>query len=126
MGKMRKTNFEIDAMVYAMRPLLERKGLVGMVAARNTRVMCDTIQEYASTKAELIRKHGSESVSEDGTPTGEIHIEEGGDAFREFMAELEPYASMSHEIDVMTVPVRDVMSDLTGSEMLALEWMLED
>lgn len=116
---MRKTNIELDQILYEMRPLLDRKGLIGMAAARNTRVITDAIQEYASVKVDLIRKYGDE----DGE--GGIGIDPESDAFAEFMAEIEPYAQMSHDIDVMKVPTEKVMDDMTGAEMLALDWMLE-
>ena len=102
-----------------MRPLLDRKGLIGMAAARNTRVITDAIQEYASVKVDLIRKYGQD----DGD--GGIGIDPSSDAFAEFMAEIEPYAQMSHDIDMMKVPTEKVMDDMTGAEMLALDWMLE-
>lgn len=116
---MRKTNIELDQMLYEMRPLLDRKGLIGMAAARNTRVIAEAIQEYASVKVDLIRKYGDD----DGD--GGVGVAPGSAGFDDFMAELDPYAQMSHEVDLMRVPVERVMDDMTGAEMLALDWMLE-
>lgn len=116
---MKATSLELDQMLYTMGPLLERKGLIGMVAARNTRVIRDAIQEYTAIKMELIQKYGKD----DGK--GGISIDPTFESFEEFQKELEPYANATHSIEIMTVPLRDVMNDLTGNEMLALSWMLE-
>lgn len=116
---MRKTNIEFDKMAYAMAPLLERKGVIGMVAARNTRCIAEEIQEYSKVKDELIRKYGTSN--EDGS----ISLEPGTDACLEFEKEISPYADIKHEIDIMKVSASKVMNEMTGAEMLSVEWMID-
>lgn len=116
---MKASSIELDQMLYTMEPLLDRKGLVGMVAAKNTRIIRDAIMEYTAIKMELIRKYGKD----DGK--GGISIDPTFESFEEFREELEPYAQATHSIEIMTVPLDHVMDDLTGNEMLALSWMLD-
>lgn len=116
---MKASSIELDQMLYTMGPLLERKGLIGMVAAKNTRMIRDAIQEYTAIKMELITKYGKEDEN------GNISIDPTFAEFTDFQKELEPYAKATHSIEIMTVPLCDVMNDLTGNEMLALSWMLE-
>lgn len=116
---MKKTNFELDRMLQRVSPLLERKGVVGMTAARNTRVISEAIKEYSMVKADLIKKFGQET--EEGFSIGP-----GLPKFDEFIESLTPYGEVSQEIDVMTMPIEKAMDELTGTEMLMLDWMFDD
>lgn len=117
---MKKNNIEFDQILYTLEPLLERKGLIGMVAAQNTRVIREAIQEFVTVKNQLIEKYGEKADD------GSISIQPSSERFDDFVKELEPYANISHEVEVTKVPMREVMNDLTGSEMLALDWMFEE
>lgn len=123
---MKKSNLEIENMLIDLRPLLERKGVTGMVAARNTRILSDLVQEYAMKKQELIVKYGTPSLDTNGNETDEVSVVPGTEGFDKLLEELTPFAELEHEFNVMTVPIEKVMDDLTGAEMLALEWMLEE
>lgn len=117
---MKKSNIELDQMLSALEPLLDRKGVLGMVVANNVRTIRDTIQEFTAKKEELIRKYGTDNGS------GTIYLDPGSPNLHQFLDELEPYSAVMHDVKFVTVPVRDVMNDLSGREILTLDFMLED
>ena len=46
--------------------------------------------------------------------------------FKEFCDELAPFNEMEHEVELMTAKYDDAIGTLSGEEILAIDWMLED
>ena len=44
----------------------------------------------------------------------------------EFCDELAPFNEMTHEVELMTAKYSEAEGNLTGEEILAIDWMLED
>lgn len=46
--------------------------------------------------------------------------------FKQFCDELAPFNEMEHEVELMTAKYDEVAGNLSGEEILAIDWMLED
>ena len=72
----------------------------------------------------LIEKYGEPSKTESGAPTFVIKMD--SPEFKAFCDELAPFNEMSHEVELMTAKYEDAIGNLSGEEILAIDWMLED
>ena len=120
------TNFKMEKMLKDLEPILKYRGKVGYVAARNTRVLRDTLIEYFRFRDDLVRKYGVVELDGEGQETGRISIVPTSPNFADFTEELNKIGEIEHEIDLMMLKYNDVIDVLSGEEMLNLEWMLED
>lgn len=120
------TNAEMDNMIRHLRPLLAHKGKVGYAAARNTRMLNNAIVEYIERRNALIRKYGDSVKDENGKVQPPTGISVNSPNFDKFYEELEPFAIIEHEVDIMKIKYDEAMDVLTGEEMLNVEWMLEE
>jgi len=50
----------------------------------------------------------------------------GTPEFKSFCDAIEPFSTIEHEVDLMTAKYEDAIGVLTGEEILAVDWMLED
>lgn len=118
-------NEEMVRMLKQLEPLLSHKDMFGYVAARNTRIISNCLTEYNQTKSDLIDRFGTKEVDEEtGLTTTSIKI--GTPAFKSFCEAMEPFNSIEHEVEIMTMKYEDTINCLTGEEILGVEWMLED
>ena len=46
--------------------------------------------------------------------------------FQQFCDELAPFNEMEHEVELMMAKYDDAVGNLSGEEILAIDWMLED
>lgn len=118
-------NINMEQMLTQLRPVLKCRDKIGYVAARNTRVLKDALTEYLAFKEKLIRTYGEEETSS-GVGTGRIYINPDSPNFQAFTEEFEKIADIEHEVELMTLTYDDVIGILSGEEILALDWMLED
>lgn len=96
---------------------LEETGLLGYAIAKNRRKLLEELKEYDAKRSEIVSKYG---ISR-GDGTFAI-----GDMAK-FREELEPYATLESDVDVMTVPVEVFTSGgLTSQQMFALDWMVKE
>lgn len=123
---MKYTNAEMDQMLTALEPMLERRDVIGYAAARNSRILRTELTEYLDVRDELVKKYGENDVDEDGNPTGQISIEFDSPNFGKFMDEFERYSSISHEPDIYKLKYDEAIGKLSGSELLSIDWMFED
>lgn len=123
---MKKTlkNFKMIEMLNQLQPILSHRDVIGYVAARNYRILSESLTEYMSIRRGLIEKFGEESTDENGLPTVQIKI--GSPSFESFCKEMEPFDEMEHEVDLMIAKYSDAIGCLTGEEILGIDWMLED
>lgn len=124
---MKFTNIEMDQKITDLEPFLERTDVIGYSAARNTRMLLNQAVEYREFKDILIDKYGEPEVDENGNPTGRKFLRVGTEAFEKFKEEINQIASMEYEVDgLITLKYSDVNGILSGTEILTIDWMLED
>ncbi len=116
----------MDEMCDALKRHLGRTDILGYAAARNTRALANELVEYVGMRDELIKELGEELVGEDGEPTGQFGISPASARFGEFAERLAPISAIEHEPKLFTVPATEVIGKLSGTEILEIDWMLED
>ncbi|NBH81147.1 hypothetical protein D3Z52_24180 [Clostridiaceae bacterium] len=123
---MKKTlsNARMAEMLHQLRPLLSRRDKLGYAAARNYRILSDSLTEYEVFRRELIEKYGESGADENGAPTFSIQI--GSPNFKLFCDELAPISKTEHGVELMTAKYSDAVGNLSGEEILGVDWMLED
>lgn len=126
MKKFLKKNSELVAMIHQLEPVLSQRNRIGYAAARNFRILSDTLTEYNRFKMELIEKHGEPDRAEDGSELPTVSIKVGSPNFKSFCDEMAPYNNMEHEVELMTVKFEDIIDVLSGEEILGIDWMLEE
>ena len=109
-----------------MRPLLQRRDKLGYIAARDTRIINDTLAEYFSFKNSLIRKYGEEDKDADGKSRGTISLRPDSPGFQSFAEEFEDIRTVEQDVELLTMKYEDVIGVLSGEEMLILDPILED
>lgn len=120
------TNADMDAKILFLQQFLDRRDCIGYAAARNTRLLSTTATEYINRKEELILKYGSEEFDKNGNKTGRKMLSTNDLNFKKYAVEIDLYANIEHEVDVFKIKYSDVVGILSGSEILELDWMLED
>lgn len=120
------TNAQMEQMLIALEPLLERRDIVGYASARNTRVLRAEALEYLKRRDELIAQYGEPELGDDGLPTGRTQLRIGSDEHKAFCREIEMYANIKHRPNLFKIAYADAIGKMTGNEILACEWMLVD
>jgi hypothetical protein len=113
-------------MLRQLKPILSRRDKIGYVAARNCRILTDALTEHEAFKNSLIEKYGEQDKDENGNGLPTISVKMGSPRFHEFCKELEPFNNMEHEIDLMIAKYEDAIGNLSGEEILAVDWMFEE
>lgn len=119
------SNAEMDVMLNALEPLLERRDLIGYAAARNTRILQSELTEYYQRRDELVRTYGEPNTDENGNPDGTYSIRSDSENWPKFEKGLEQFAAIEHDPQLMTVPGEEAIGQLSGQEVLSIDWMLE-
>ena len=99
--------------------------MLGYLAAYNTRVFTNALQEYSSFEREAIMKYGVNDLDEQGLPTGTKSIQIGSPEYKEFIKELRPYLDIEQEVSIAIAKYESVINILSGEEILELDWMLD-
>lgn len=120
------TNEQMHQMLLSLEPLLERRDIVGYVAARNTRVLQAEAMEYLKRRDELIEKYGEPEFADNGTPTGRTQLQIGSDTYKRFADDLALYSNIKHRPLLFKIPYEEAIGKMSGTEILACEWMLVD
>jgi len=113
-------------MMYQLEPLLSRRDKIGYAAARNHRRLADSLVEYIKIRSGLIEKYGEHEKDEAGNELPCITLSTGSPNFKMFADELAPFNEMEHDVDIMTLSYSEVIGELSGKEILAVDWMLTD
>ena len=119
------TNIQMEQMLANVEPLLSKKGLVGYAAARNARVLKGEIAEYIEMKNSAISELGEEEVDGEGRPTGHVTLKFDSPAFEEYKRRMDGVDTAVSEPKIFRVRAADVMDQLSGEEMLKLDWMID-
>ena len=123
---MNTRNYQMDNMLRALEPLLERRDIIGYAAARNARLLREQLTEYHGVRDELVEKYGERELDEEGNETGRMRVSPSSERFRDFIDELQRYADISHDFDPFRIKYTEAIGNLSGQEMLAVDWMFED
>ena len=110
--------------LHSLKPFLSRRDKIGYVTARNYRFLSNSIAEFETIRLSLIEKYGVEGKDERGAPTYTLKMDSPN--FKNFCDELAPFNEMEHEVELMTAKYDEVAGNLSGEEILAIDWMLED
>lgn len=120
------SNMEMEARMEDLKKLLPHRDKIGYIAARNYRILEDNLTEYHKFKDDLIREYGTELVDDKGEKTGQVKISEGDDRYEEFIDKLTEYAEIQHNVEPMKLTYEETIGLLSGEEILALDWLLEN
>ena len=118
-------NIEMEQMIAQLEPLLGRNDLIGYAAARNTRILMDETTEYRDLRHDLVMEYGTPEKGDDGNETGRYELRFDSPSWPAYEKEITEWAMLEHEPDVYKIPAKSAIGQLTGKEMLDLEWMLE-
>jgi len=124
--KKKLKNIQMDQMINSLQKVLSHRDKIGYYAARNYRILNDSLIEYQNFKNSLIAKYGTTDVDSDGNELQTISIKVGSKNFDDFLKELEPFNNIEHEVELMIAKYEDAIGCLSGEEILAIDWMLED
>ena len=124
--KKKLKNIRMDQMINSLQKVLSHRDKIGYYAARNYRILNDSLIEYQNFKNSLIAKYGTTDVDSDGKELQTISIKVGSHNFDDFLKELEPFNNIEHEVELMIAKYEDAIGCLSGEEILAIDWMLED
>ena len=113
-------------MLHQLEPILSQRNRLGYVAARNFRILSDALTEYDRFKMELVEKYGEQDKADDGTELPTVTLKIGSPSFKAFCDEMAPYNNIEQEVELMTAKYEDVVGVLSGMEIIAIDWMLED
>lgn len=113
-------------MLETLKPILPHRDKIGYIAARNTRILNDTLTEYFTFKRDLISKYGEADKDENGNEIGTVSIAPSSSNFKDFVKEFDVIKDIEHDVDLMTIPYEEVIGLLNGEEILELDWMLTE
>jgi len=119
-------NAQIDIMLRNLQPLLSRRDKLGYIAARNYRVLSDSLVEFEAFKGGLINKYGEPDKDENGVELGTVSLKIESPNFKLFCDEMAPLNVIEQEVEIMTARYEDAIGSLSGEELLGVDWMFED
>ena len=122
----RYKNVDMQRMLDSLHKQLDRVDVIGYTAARNARILRDELTEFFAKRDELIVKHGRPQLDDEGNPTGATIVPFGTDEFAKFMEELMPLTEIEHEPALMKLKYEQAIGNLSGTDLLELDWMFED
>lgn len=123
---MEYTNAQMAEMIGTLEKHLPRRDVIGYAAARNTRVLSTAAREFLERREELMAEYGEIELDENGNPTGRISIAFDSPNFKPFSDVIAAISDITTDVDILRVKYEQVIGQLTGTEILELEWMLED
>lgn len=118
------TNTEMHRRLMMLSKYTACGGTVGYAIARNSRRLRDACQEYLNLYKVGLDKYGEIVEGPNGEPQRAIAYTSAH--VQQFIAELEPYAHIKHEVEVFQVPMSEAIGQLTAQGMLDLDFMLVD
>lgn len=116
----------MEEMAANLEPLLSHRDKVGYFAARNTRVLKDNLTEYLNIKEDLICKYGEQDTDGEGNPLPTYKLAYSDEKFQDYKREIEQFASIEHDVTLMTMPYDEVIGLLSGAEILSVDWMFHE
>ncbi|WP_165170707.1 hypothetical protein [Adlercreutzia sp. ZJ242] len=123
---MKYSNHDMEQMLDAVEHHLDRRDVIGYAAARNSRILRDELREYLKVRDELVMKYGEADVDEKGNPIGSVSLQVTSEKFPDFLDEIGRFSTIEHEPDLFKLKYDEAIGQLSGKELLELEWMFED
>ena len=120
------SNAQYERMIKSLSNMLDRSDIVGYAAARNYRKISDCLTEFNDKKEELLEKYGVKETDSEGNLTGNMSINPTNPNYDIFMDSYNLYANIEHDVEIFKIKYDKVIGVLTGSEILEIDWMLED
>ena len=115
------TNAQMFDSIPVLTQAKDEKGLLGYAVAVNLRKLSAEVQEFSKKRDELLEAHGTQTEDAPGRYT----LTPEGAAV--FMAELQPFAELETDVQVMQVaPEVFYSGNLTSGQMYALSWMVKE
>ena len=124
--KVKKANLELENMLASLSSVIDRTDVIGYTAAKNTLAIQGAITAYIETRDRLIEKYGDQETDANGVPTGRMHIDPSMDDFPAFLEELQQIATRESKVTVETLPYAEAIGKISGTQLLALDWMFEE
>lgn len=122
---MKIKNGQMSQYINSLEKFLNRSDMIGYAAARNTRFLQNQLIEYENLKDSIIMNYGEPEL-ENGKETGRYMLSKDSPNFMKCIEEIDKYANIEHKVKVFKIPYSEVIGKLTGSEILDIDWMLED
>lgn len=119
-------NIEMERMIDTLKKYLDRTDMIGYAAARNTRLLTTEAQEYLDRREELVRKYGKPETDENGNDTGRVKLSIHSPEFADYEKEITEWALIEHTPKIYKISAKEVIGKLSGTEILAIDWMLEE
>lgn len=123
---MKLTNIEMQRFVDILEPLLKRDDILGYIAARNIRTFREALKEYSEFREKAIMEFGKHDVDEDGNELPTISIYPGDENFDKFAAKMSDIMNVEQEVNIVTTSYENAIGNLTGQQILDLDWMFTD
>lgn len=120
------SNKEIMEKLQSLRPILAQRNAIGYIAARNSRTLKEALTEYEQFEQDAIIRYGTADVDENGRPLGTTSIRPESEGFQKFVEEMAPLQNIEQTVPIMVAKFEDVVGVLSGEEIFAIDWMLED
>lgn len=120
------SNSDMDIYINSLNAFLDRSDIIGYAAARNVRILSASLSEYYSKRDELIKKYGELELDKDGNHTGRYFLTPDSSNFKTYIQDITPFSIIKHEVTIFKIPYSEVIGKLTGSEILEIDWMLDD
>lgn len=117
------TNAELEKMLIQLEPILKFRNKIGYVAARNYRLISTALTEYTNFKNDLIKELGT---SEDVDGQERITLRFNSPNFPVYLEKIEPIMSVTQDVDIIKLKYEEVIGELSGEEIINLDWLLED
>lgn len=119
-------NIKMVQMLQQLQPFLKRSDKIGYAAARNYRRLSDCLTEYERFRNSLVEKYGEHDKDENGNELPSVSLSVNSPKFKMFAEELAPLNEIEHSVDLMCLPYETAVDNLTGEELLAIDWMFTD
>ena len=114
-------------MLESAKKYIDRKDIIGYAAARNVRrLKDDVLVEFNEKKNALLSEYGEPYLDANGNPTGRVYINPDSPNYSKFMGEYSKFSEIEHDFDIFKIKFDNAINNLTGSELLEIDWMFED
>lgn len=104
---------------------LDREDMIGYAAFRNARILRECCAEYIQRAQALAGEYGRPEIV-DGEPTGRTVVPYDDPRFDEFDEKMRRWGGIEHRPDLYRIPIDEAVGKLSGTQMLALDWMFEE
>ena len=105
---------------------LDHGDLIGYAAYRNARILRECCTEYIQRVQALGDEYGRPERDAEGNPTGRMFVPRDDPKWDEFEEKMRVWGDIEHRPDIYRIPIGEAVGKLSGTQMLALDWMFEE